>query len=58
MSDLINDLLKLSRLSRARDPFPEREFKRNGQSIVEELKNTQPERKIEFIILPRDDSQG
>ena len=52
MSDLINDLLKLSRLSRAEIHFQNVNISEIAQSILEELKNTQPERKSEFVISP------
>ena len=52
MSDLINDLLRLSRLSRAEINIQDVNLSEVAQSIVEELKNNQPERKAEFIISP------
>jgi PAS domain S-box-containing protein len=52
MSDLINDLLKLSRLSRAEIHFQNVNISEIAQSIMEELKNTQSERKAEFILSP------
>jgi PAS domain S-box-containing protein len=52
MSSLINDLLKLSRLSRAETHFQDVNLSEIAQSIMEELQNTQPERKAEFISSP------
>lgn len=52
MSNLINDLLRLSRLSRAEIDITNVNLSEVAGSIVEELKNTQPERKAEFIISP------
>ncbi len=52
MSELINDLLKLSRIARADIHFQNVNVSEIAQSIMEELKNTQPERKAEFMISP------
>jgi PAS domain S-box-containing protein len=52
MSDLINDLLKLSRLSRAEMNIQKINISEIAQSILEELRSSQPDRKIEWVISP------
>jgi PAS domain S-box-containing protein len=52
MSDLINDLLRLSRLSRAEMNIQDVNLSEVAQSVIEELNSTQPERKAEFAISP------
>jgi two-component system, chemotaxis family, CheB/CheR fusion protein len=52
MSDLINDLLKLSRLSRAEMHFQKVDLSAVAQSIIKELQKTQPSRKAEIGISP------
>jgi PAS domain S-box-containing protein len=52
MSDLINDLLKLSRLSRAEMNIQKVNLSEIAQSILEELRSSQPDRKVEWVISP------
>ena len=52
MSDLINDLLKLSRVSRAETHIQNVNLSETAQSVIEELKGIQPERRVEFVRSP------
>lgn len=50
MSQLINDLLNLSRISRSEIHYKEVNLTAIAEDIVAELKGMQPERNVEFII--------
>jgi len=50
MSDLIDDLLKLSRLTRSEVHFEQVNLSKMVQNIADDLKRTQPERQVEFIV--------
>jgi PAS domain S-box-containing protein len=52
MAQLIDDILKLSRLSQAEMHFDEVNLSRLAKSIINELRLAQPERQVEFIIAP------
>lgn len=52
MGNLIDDLLKLSRLSRVEMNLEVTNLSNIAESIVEELKESDPERKVTFIIQP------
>ena len=53
MSQLIDDLLTLSRLSRSEMTYEEVDLSAQVEKIAEDLKTTQPHRQVEFIIEPR-----
>ena len=50
MSELIDDLLQLSRITRSELHRVEVDLSQMAQSLVEELRQGQPERRVEFII--------
>jgi PAS domain S-box-containing protein len=52
MGQLINDLLKLSRINRVEMSYKETNLSELANSIIEELKQEQPERQAEFQIAP------
>jgi PAS domain S-box-containing protein len=52
MSQLIDDMLKLSRVARAQMNEEQVNLSDMAQSIVEELKTNQPERRAEIVIAP------
>jgi light-regulated signal transduction histidine kinase (bacteriophytochrome) len=58
MSQLIDDLLRLSRISRVELKFEKVNLSELAQSLAQELKRNQPERKAEFIIEPEIICQG
>ncbi|ACI17143.2 hypothetical protein COPRO5265_0030 [Coprothermobacter proteolyticus DSM 5265] len=58
MSQLINDLLTLSRISRADMHFEELNLTAMAEDIAAELKQSQPERDVEFIIEPNVKAYG
>ena len=58
MSQLINDLLTLSRISRADMYFEELNLTAMAEDIAAELKQSQPERDVEFIIEPNVKAYG
>lgn len=58
MSQLINDLLTLSRISRADMHFEELNLTAMVEEITAELRQSQPERDVEFIIEPNVKAYG
>jgi len=58
MSQLINDLLTLSRISRADMHFEELNLTAMVKEIAAELRQSQPERDVEFIIEPNVKAYG
>jgi light-regulated signal transduction histidine kinase (bacteriophytochrome) len=58
MSDLIDDMLKLSQITRADMYRDELNLSRIVQTIIEELQARQHERKVEFIIAPDATADG
>jgi PAS domain S-box-containing protein len=58
MSQLIDDILKLSRISRAEMYRDKVNLSSLVKSIVEEIKTNQPERQAEFIIVPETMVEG
>jgi len=58
MGALIDDLLTLSRVSRAEIAREEVDFTELGQSIALELQRTEPKRKVEFVIAPNLQAEG
>ncbi len=50
LGELIDDLLKLSRVSRAEIRYEKVDLSSLGHTIAEEFKKTQPERNVEFAI--------
>jgi len=53
MAQLIDDLLKLSRLSRAEMHYEQVDLSALAQAVAAELKETEPERQVKFIIKER-----
>jgi PAS domain S-box-containing protein len=58
MADLIDDLLQLSRLSRSDMRFDPVNLSEMAHTIANDLKKTQPERNVEFVIQPQLITQG
>ena len=50
MSDLIDNLLKLSRITRTEITLSEVDLAGIARKVAEDLRNRQPERKVEFVI--------
>jgi len=50
MGRLIDDLLKLSRLTRSQMHFQKIDLGHLAESVAEDFRQTQPERKVEFVI--------
>jgi PAS domain S-box-containing protein len=53
MSQLIDDILKLSRISRAEMHWENVNLSESAESIIEELKSSQSERQVKFVIAPK-----
>ncbi|MGE5418363.1 MAG: PAS domain S-box protein [Acidobacteriota bacterium] len=58
MAQLIDDLLKLSRITRAEMYTEDVKLSKMGWSIMSELKNNEPERFVEFIVQPNMKATG
>jgi len=58
MGELIDDLLKLSRLTRSEMKLETVNLSTLAQSIATELQKTQPERQVEFVITPGLSAKG
>ncbi len=58
MGALIDNLLNLSRVTRAEIAREEVDFTELGQSIASELQRTEPKRKVEFVIGPNLRAEG
>ncbi len=52
MGRLIDDILNLSRITRAEVHLDRVDLSALAKEVIEELKRTQPERKVEFVITP------
>jgi light-regulated signal transduction histidine kinase (bacteriophytochrome) len=52
MGQLIDDLLNLSRMTRSEMTWETVDLSALAQSVAAELKKTQPERQVEFVIAP------
>lgn len=58
MGDLIDDILKLSRITRGEMQYDTVDLSATVQEITNELRSREPERKVEFVISPDLAAQG
>jgi signal transduction histidine kinase len=58
MGGLIDDLLNLSRITRAEMRYERVDLSQMAQSIANELRNMQPEREADFVIRPKIEVNG